>query len=46
PEKPAVAGIAPHAGWSFSGSIACHVFQSIPRDTDTVVVVGGHLSPH
>lgn len=46
PEKPAVAGIAPHAGWSFSGSIACHVFQSIPRDADTVVVVGGHLSPH
>jgi AmmeMemoRadiSam system protein B len=46
PEKPAVAGIAPHAGWSFSGSIACHVFQSIPRDTDTVVVVGGHLAPH
>jgi len=46
PEKPAVAGVAPHAGWSFSGSIACHVFQSIPRDTDTVVVVGGHLTAH
>jgi len=46
PEKPALAGVAPHAGWSFSGSIACHVFQSIPRDTDTVVVVGGHLAAH
>jgi len=46
PEIPAVAGVAPHAGWSFSGSIACHVFQSIPREMDTVVVIGGHLAPH
>ena len=46
PEIPAVAGVAPHAGWSFSGSIACHVFQSIPRETDTIVVIGGHLAPH
>jgi len=46
PQLPAVAGVAPHAGWSFSGSIACHVFQSIPRETDTVVVIGGHLAPH
>ncbi len=48
-EKPAagaVAGVAPHAGWSFSGSIACHVFQSIAEDAQTIVVVGGHLAPH
>jgi AmmeMemoRadiSam system protein B len=48
-EKPAgnaVAGVAPHAGWSFSGSIACHVFQSISQDAQTIVVVGGHLAPH
>jgi len=48
-EKPsgsAIAGVAPHAGWDFSGSIACHVFQSISRDVQTIVVVGGHLAPH
>jgi AmmeMemoRadiSam system protein B len=45
-EGTAVAGIAPHAGWSFSGSIACHVFQSITKDAQTIVVVGGHLAPH
>ena len=46
PQGPAAAGIAPHAGWSFSGSIACHVFQSLTKDVETVVVVGGHLAPH
>ena len=46
PAGPALAGIAPHAGWSFSGSIACHVFQSISTDVQTIVVVGGHLPPH
>jgi AmmeMemoRadiSam system protein B len=47
-EKPAagaIAGVAPHAGWSFSGSIACHVFQNIAEDAQTIVVVGGHLAP-
>jgi AmmeMemoRadiSam system protein B len=37
--------VAPHAGWSFSGSIACHVFQSIRADAETIVVIGGHLAP-
>jgi AmmeMemoRadiSam system protein B len=46
PAGTAIAGIAPHAGWSFSGSIACHVFQSISTDAQTIVVVGGHLAPH
>jgi AmmeMemoRadiSam system protein B len=46
PGAGAIAGIAPHAGWSFSGSIACHVFQTISKDTQTIVVVGGHLAPH
>ena len=45
-EGKALAGIAPHAGWSFSGSIACHVFQALAADVETVVVVGGHLAPH
>ena len=42
----AVAGVAPHAGWSYSGPLACRVIHSIPRDIHTVVVVGGHLAPH
>jgi AmmeMemoRadiSam system protein B len=46
PEGTALAGVAPHAGWSFSGSIACHVFQSLYERVQTVVVVGGHLAPH
>jgi hypothetical protein len=45
PAETAIAGVAPHAGWSYSGSIACHVFQSISPDAQTVVVVGGHLAP-
>ena len=44
PEKrAAVAGIAPHAGWDFSGALACEVFRRIPESIRTVVVVGGHL---
>jgi len=38
-----VAGIAPHAGWEFSGALACEVFRHIQRSVHTVVVVGGHL---
>ena len=45
-EGNALAGIAPHAGWSFSGSIACHVFQALAADAETIVVIGGHLTPH
>jgi AmmeMemoRadiSam system protein B len=41
----ATAGIAPHAGWSFSGAVACQVIRRLPRDAETVVVVGGHLGP-
>jgi AmmeMemoRadiSam system protein B len=46
PVKNSVAGVAPHAGWSFSGSIACQVFQSLTAEVQTIVVVGGHLPPH
>lgn len=43
-----VAGIVPHAGWSFSGSIAYHVLREIARhnqDADTVLLFAGHLRP-
>jgi MEMO1 family protein len=39
----AVAGIAPHAGWAFSGAIAAGVIAALDPEAETVVVVGGHL---
>jgi len=39
------AGVAPHAGWAFSGSLACEVIRRLRQDAQTVVVVGGHLGP-
>ena len=43
-EKP-VGGIVPHAGWFFSGSLACNVIQRLARGPvpDVVVVFGMHL---
>jgi MEMO1 family protein len=40
-----VAGVAPHAGWEFSGSIALEVLSRIARGMDTIVIIGGHLRP-
>jgi MEMO1 family protein len=40
-----VAGVAPHAGWEFSGSIALAVLARIARGMDTIVIIGGHLGP-
>ena len=41
------AGIAPHAGWFFSGSIACRVIETLARGDkpDLVVLFGHHLRP-
>ncbi len=39
------AGIVPHAGWEFSGKVALEVLSSIDRKIDTIVIVGGHLTP-
>jgi MEMO1 family protein len=41
----AVAGVAPHAGWEFSGALAGAVFASLPGGLDTIVIIGGHLGP-
>lgn len=40
-------GIVPHAGWFFSGSIACNTIARLkgPAPTDVVVVFGMHLHP-
>jgi MEMO1 family protein len=37
-------GIVPHAGWFYSGRLACRVFERLNTDVDTVVVCGGHLA--
>lgn len=39
----AVAGVAPHAGWGYSGAIAALVVRALSVSGGTVVVVGGHL---
>ena len=40
-----VGGVVPHAGWYFSGSIACNVIHRLSQGAspDTVVVFGMHL---
>lgn len=38
-------GIVPHAGWHYSGSIACRVIASMASQTrvDTVILFGAHM---
>jgi MEMO1 family protein len=42
-----VAGIVPHAGWYYSGRIACQVIDLLKEDSppDVVVLFGMHLHP-
>jgi len=44
---PFVGGIVPHAGWYFSGAIACRVIQLLSEGPapDVLVVFGMHLRP-
>jgi AmmeMemoRadiSam system protein B len=48
PSAERVGGIVPHAGWYFSGSIACNVINSLKSDDppDVLVVFGMHLHPN
>jgi AmmeMemoRadiSam system protein B len=43
--KPLIGGIVPHAGWYFSGSIACNVISALRDETppDVIVIFGMHL---
>jgi len=43
----AVGGIVPHAGWFYSGKIACNVIKCLGRHTqpDTCILFGRHLHP-
>lgn len=43
PSQPGCAGIVPHAGWHFSGSLAFEVMGRLNPEADTVIVAGGHL---
>lgn len=42
-----VGGIVPHAGWVFSGKIACNVIQCLKgnEEPETVIIFGRHLHP-
>jgi len=42
-----VGGIVPHAGWYFSGQIACNVINCLKgrQDPDVIVIFGMHLPP-
>ena len=42
-----VGGIVPHAGWYFSGSVACNVIHALSQSgqPDVVVVFGMHMHP-
>ena len=46
-DRKLVGGIVPHAGWFFSGSIACNVIKHLKSEetTDVFVVFGMHLHP-
>ena len=45
--EPYLAGIVPHAGWYFSGSIACNVIRCLQAGptVDTIILFGMHLGP-
>jgi AmmeMemoRadiSam system protein B len=41
-----VGGIVPHAGWYFSGSIACNIIHYLAEESpDVIVIFGMHLHP-
>jgi AmmeMemoRadiSam system protein B len=42
-ENRALAAVAPHAGWFYSGKIAARAVSSLRGDIDTLVIIGGHL---
>jgi AmmeMemoRadiSam system protein B len=41
--RSALASVAPHAGWFYSGKIAARSVMSLDPSADTVVIIGGHL---
>ena len=43
--KTGIAGVVPHAGWEFSGSLALEVLSRISSSMDSMVIIGVHLGP-
>jgi AmmeMemoRadiSam system protein B len=43
-KRGAIAALAPHAGWYYSGRIAARALSALKTGADTVIVIGGHLS--
>ncbi|MDR2485628.1 MAG: AmmeMemoRadiSam system protein B [Treponema sp.] len=41
--RSALAAMAPHAGWFYSGKIAAAAVSALTPDADTIAVIGGHL---
>lgn len=39
------AGVLPHAGWTFCGSIIAQIVGRVAEAVDTIVVLGGHNPP-
>ena len=46
-DRPLAGGIVPHAGWFYSGDVACNTIARVARGpaADTVVIYGMHLRP-
>ena len=46
-EKERMGGIVPHAGWFYSGQIACNVIKCLKhqKTPDTIAIFGRHLHP-
>jgi AmmeMemoRadiSam system protein B len=42
-----IGGIVPHAGWVYSGNIACNVIRCLSEESapDTIILFGKHLHP-
>ena len=45
PARNALAGIVPHAGWTFCGSMIADVLMSLGDDLESIVILGGHNPP-
>jgi AmmeMemoRadiSam system protein B len=48
PDDKWIGGIVPHAGWYFSGNIACNVIRSLKKGVapDVFIIFGMHLHPN
>jgi AmmeMemoRadiSam system protein B len=43
PQRNAVAGVSPHAGWYYCAPLAVRAFERLDPEADLIIVFGGHL---